>query len=107
MDSHRRRCPEKWVLLLVVGASIALGLWSHAAASDVEDSSRSSRPPRSSAKATGTKPSPDDQRAELVRLDEKLDRVLTNQERILKKFDEVLEELRIVKVRATLRGGGT
>ena len=34
-------------------------------------------------------------------LEQKLDRILANQERILKRFDEITEELRIIKVRAT------
>ena len=33
----------------------------------------------------------------------KLDHIIENQERILKRLDEVMEELKIVKIRATLR----
>ena len=96
-----------WLAVILLGLCVSLGAWSRASAADTEDASRSSRSSRSSVKSTGAKPSPGDQRAELVHLDEKLDRVLANQDQILKKFDEVLEELRIVKVRASLRGGGS
>jgi len=42
---------------------------------------------------------------EIKRLEEKLDQVLANQTKILEQFDVVKEELRIIKIRATLRGG--
>ena len=42
-------------------------------------------------------------RARAARMEEKLDRILANQQTILQRFDQVMEELRIVKVRATAR----
>lgn len=36
-----------------------------------------------------------------AKLEKKLDQILANQEQILKRFDDVMEELRIVKIRAT------
>lgn len=41
----------------------------------------------------------------LNELQRKLDEVLANQASILGRFDAVMEELRIIKVRATIRGG--
>ena len=38
-------------------------------------------------------------------IEKKLDEILANQAAILQRFDQVMEELRIIKVRATLRGG--
>ena len=38
-------------------------------------------------------------------IEKKLDQILANQETILRRFDQVMEELRIIKVRATLRSG--
>lgn len=38
-------------------------------------------------------------------LEKKLDQILANQALILQKFDAVMEELRIIKVRATIRSG--
>lgn len=43
-------------------------------------------------------------RGENATLEDKLDQILSNQQLILQKFDAVMEELRIIKVRATLRG---
>ena len=49
------------------------------------------------ASAQSTRETKSDSRA----LEKKLDEVLATQQTILKKLDEVMEELRIVKVRAT------
>ncbi len=43
--------------------------------------------------------------SDLVQLETKLDQVLANQQTILQKFDAVMEELRIIKVRASIRSG--
>ena len=37
-----------------------------------------------------------------ARLESKLDQILANQQTILQRFDQIMEELRIIKVRATL-----
>jgi len=39
-----------------------------------------------------------------TRLEDKLEKVLANQQAILQKFDAIQEELRIIKVRASSRG---
>lgn len=43
-------------------------------------------------------------RAREARIEQKLDQILSNQQTILQRFDQVMEELRIVKVRATING---
>ena len=54
----------------------------------------------------------DEARTEDVAVEKKLREILKNQEQILanqtiilQKFDAVMEELRIIKIRATIRGG--
>ena len=44
---------------------------------------------------------------ESSRMEKKLDEILANQTAILQRFDAVMEELRIIKVRATLRSGSS
>ena len=70
--------------------------------SDAEETSVKNAAARTTTKKTDS--------ADLTRLERKVDKVLTNQETMLnnqqamlKKFDEVMEELRIIKVRATLK----
>jgi hypothetical protein len=73
-----------------------------------QEPSTSDRPPSRSSRSTRAATAPfapedaSDERS-FDRLEEKLDRVLANQEAILKKFEQVMEELRIIKVRATIR----
>ena len=107
MDLRIRESRARAAVMIILTTSLAttLGVW--ASASDTEDASRSSRATRSTAKTSASKPSPGDERAELVHLDEKLDRILANEEQIMKKFDEMMEELRIIKVRASIRGGSS
>ena len=45
----------------------------------------------------------DSQHAKII--DEKLNQVLANQQAVLEKFEAIKQELRIIKVRATSRGG--
>ena len=42
-------------------------------------------------------------RVDVKPLEAKLNQILENQEKILQRFDQVMEELRIIKIRATLR----
>ena len=46
-------------------------------------------------------------KADLTKLDRKLDQILANQQTIFQKFDAVMEELKIIKVRATLHRSGS
>ena len=62
----------------------------HATASRSADTSRSSRAASSDS-------------GREARIEAKLDQILANQEQILAKLDAVMEELKIVKIRATVR----
>ena len=95
-----------WLALLC-----GIALWGSAgigrAATD-EDAPTSSS--RSSAGRTSTSPSADASRSTRAsdtgreaKIEAKLDQILANQDRMFAKLDEVMEELKIVKIRATLR----
>ena len=88
--AHRMRTTASIGLLVLF--IFGLGLWvkSETQAAEPGRSSRSSRPP-SSGDGTGE---------DVVA--RKLDQVLATQETILQRLDEVMEELRIVKIRATI-----
>ena len=99
MDQGTRHQMTAAGLALAVGAGMLLGaaaVWS----ADAADASRSSRPSRAGTAKTAAAGDLD-----LSDIEEKLDEILSGQQAILKKFDAVMEELRIIKVRATLRGG--
>lgn len=85
-------------VVVVTGSFFSLAALSSGLAAE-ESSSKSSRSPRaaSTAKTQG-------EGGELARLEEKLDEIIANQQTILGKFDAIMEELRIIKVRATLHG---
>lgn len=81
----------------VLGVQLCVSGVSHA-----EDTSTRSSTARTTIKKTDS--------TDLTRLERKVEEVLANQDTILanqqmifKKFDEVMEELRIIKVRATLK----
>ena len=87
------------VLTVVAAAGVfGLGVWSGSAAE--ESPSKSSRSSRAS---SATKAQEDG--SEIAGLEKKLDEILANQQTILSKFDAIMEELRIIKVRATIRSG--
>ena len=89
----RDRRGAGWALGLAL--AFGIGLWSQTGA-QAEAPSRSSRPPRvPSAGETGGE-------VDTKKLDAKLDQILANQEKLFQRLDEVMEELKIVKVRATL-----
>ena len=81
-----------------LGLLLALGLGLHAAgfAQDEETAARSTRP-RSATRSSQQGGGAD------AKLDAKLDEILANQQRILARLDEVMEELKIIKIRATLK----
>ena len=93
---------------LIVLAVLSVGaLWAGAAASRAEEeavpsrSSRAAEPAASHAAAGRSTRAPEASGA--AKIDAKLDQILANQERILSRLDEVMEELKIVKIRATVR----
>lgn len=90
--AHRMRIATS--IGLLVASILGLGLWVKAETQAAESSGRSSRASRS------TTSSVDGTGEDAVA--RKLDQVLANQETIFRRLDEVMEELRIVKIRATL-----
>ena len=87
-----------WVLLIGLGIGFGVCL-SLAVTSMAEETSRATRSVLGGAASGGSSASSN------AGLEKKLDQILANQETILQRFDQVMEELRIIKVRATLRGG--
>jgi len=74
-----------------------------------DQETQAAAPPHSTSRPAPKTSSDDRQRTEI---EKKLNEILKNQTRILQRFDAieqrfdaVMEELRIIKIRATLRGG--
>lgn len=94
----QQRGGRRWVwrigLCAALGVACGLGLWMSAglAANEAgsKSAARSSRPPT-------------DEGERWKALEEKLHRVLEGQDKILKRFDDVMAELQIVKTRASNR----
>ena len=80
---------------LLAVALLAAGLTWCIAATGAEETPRSS--PKTSTSRTQPSTGGD------AKLQAKLDKILETQERILKRLDEVMEELRIVKIRASIK----
>ncbi len=97
--------------LLVFGVSLGvlLGLSSQGWLAAEEPADRASRSSRPAAKRGATEGLSSDEAIKLARkLDELIEQqetVLKNQQTILQKFDAVMEELRIVKVRSLIGTG--
>ena len=83
--------PGRGGRLCAVGLAVGVAVWLGFSAVASGQSGRSSRPPEAQ----------DEDLA--VRVNTKLEEVLDTQQQILKRLDEVMEELKIVKIRATLR----
>lgn len=94
MDRAGRRVFSWW--RIVIPGSLALtfgvGIGMNARCLAKDASATSSRPTTQTSANSSEK-----------HLEEKLDQILDNQDKILKRFDDVMEELRIVKIRATLK----
>ena len=95
-DRSRRR--TAWWQPLGLALLLSAGLWLQAD-TPAEGQSRSGRRSAGTSGGGGETSTAGDTK----KLDAKLDQILQNQERIFQRFDEVMEELRIVKVRATLK----
>ena len=97
-----------WFLLIGLGSiGVSAVLLCHAVVS-AEDATIPTRAARGSAKRTDASESTADE----AKLERKLDNILANQQQvlanqqtILQKLDAMMEELRVIKVRATLRSG--
>ena len=88
--------------LVIVSAAFGMYVASRAEEALGDRASRSDVTKPAAGKSTSTAP-------EGAQLQRKVDQILTTQQEILRKLDEqhaaVMEELRIVKVRATIRSG--
>ena len=98
MDERGRRKGTQWQPFGLALILVSAGVWLQANTL-AEGQTRSSR--RSAAASEGAEET--STQAETKKLDAKLDQILQNQEQIFQRLDEVMEELKIVKVRATLR----
>ena len=89
--------------LLGLGIGLGVCLWSAAGslAYEEEGAAKPSRSVLGGAKQTERSISSQAKNS----IEKKLDEILANQQTILQRFDQVMEELRIIKVRATLRSG--
>ena len=108
MDATKRRQVWSRSLVIVLTIGVSVSLWSMAASSADEASDRASRSRTRSSVTSAEQSSQSDQSKEKDRdaqIERKLDEILSNQQTILQRFDAVMEELRIIKIRATLRGG--
>ncbi|MBI2495180.1 MAG: hypothetical protein HYW10_01210 [Candidatus Omnitrophica bacterium] len=101
MDQTARRA-LLWVrrTTILVGLGLVTGVLSSrlSMGQDTEIRAPASQTTR---KAAGTSSGSKDRDAQLMK---KLDQILANQQTILQKFDAVMEELRIIKVRTTKTG---
>ena len=101
MTHHLKRGNPR--LAVIAGLLLAVGMGTGVVFSqdDAEPPTRSSRP----AKPAGTSSASDTGKdKDLAAIERKLDQIIQTQSAILQKFDAVMEELRIIKVRATIRG---
>ena len=85
---------------LLVVAWIVASFWACGALFAEDQATTASRTARSRQKARTERVAASHQ----TRLEDKLEKVLANQQAILQKFDAIQEELRIIKVRASSRG---
>ena len=104
----RQDCGTMWLL---IGAGIGLAMCSRPAAMSAaeQEAARASRPGVSSAsqELQSSATSGSSSKADAKKngdVDKKLDEILANQQAIFQRLDQVMEELRIIKVRATSRG---
>jgi hypothetical protein len=87
---------HRWWLVAVAGCALAIGagFGMLARAADEEPAGRASR--RAARTSASSSSSADG-------LERKLEEVLAGQQAILKRLDEIMEELKIVKIRASVR----
>ena len=94
MNTARRRgaASSRVIVSACLALVFGIGMWVNTStlARDVETSTS-----RRASRASGGS---DDQKVE-----GKLNEIVENQQKILKRLDEIMEELKIVKIRATLR----
>lgn len=88
-----------WRVALGVLALMVVVFWHDQSALGADGGTRGT----SRARKSSTSAEADE--TDMKRLEKKLAEVLANQQTILQKFDEIMEELRIIKVRASIRSG--
>ena len=90
-------------IAIIAGIGLAVIGFSLMAMSEEEPATSSRPSARAGAKAAGSSsPSAKD-----ALIERKLDQILAGQQAILQKFDAIMEELRIIKVRTTIRSGSS
>ena len=94
MEGRSRR-GAAWWQPLGLALVVSIGVWLKTTA-PAEGQARSSRRSAGDGGETSAQ-------ADTATLEAKLDQILQNQEQIFQRFDQVMEELRIVKIRATLQ----
>ena len=95
MTNRMKKPTRRWFVVVLGAMVLSLAVLWHQSLSHGEDGTAQDH--RSSTSGSQVKSS------DLSRLQSKLDQVLDNQQTILKKFDAVMDELRIIKVRATIK----
>ena len=78
------------VIIVATGGAVVLA----------EEPSPSAQPSARSSRATSS-----ESKSGNDKLERKLDQILEHQQAILHKFDDVMEELRVIKIRASQRNG--
>ncbi len=101
MDATKRRQVWSRSLVIVLTIGLSVSLWSIAASSADEPSDRASRSRTRSSVASADQSNQSKEKDQNAQIERKLDEILSNQQTILQRFDAVMEELRIIKVRAT------
>ena len=90
-----RRSP--WLIVFLMTLGVVLGGIHVVSSDEDEEGAATATPaPRSS------KPAASNSKSSSSSIDRKLDEILAKQETILQKFDAIMEELRIIKIRTTL-----
>lgn len=92
-DTQKPRWTRQAMILLGVG--IALSLVTGELFSQEPSGAKSAKPATSSSRS----------KEKDAQIEQKLDQILANQQAILQKFDAMMEELRIIKVRTTINRG--
>lgn len=102
--------PHRWsgvtfgALLVALVSGGALAAYADETASDEESQPHTQAPPAPVVTMTVTSPPPrPPAAADIAKLEQKLNEILQHQAQILQRLDQVMEELRIVKIRATVR----
>ena len=92
----RNRRPQFSPLMGTLALVVSVGVWRAFAVSDETETTDSST-------TTDSSPGAGTSQVDARKLEAQLDQVLASQEQVLQRFDGILEELRIIKVRSSSR----